>query len=104
MKPLHLLTAEPLFRSLQPASSAVQALGQTTPQLAPKLAPDGTPPKEHIRHILLGSPSAIRQTIHRLHRLHYAEPILWTPVLTLDEPLTLSPAQGEAMSLLRKPV
>lgn len=96
MKSSYLLTAEPLSGSLQLDLSALQT--------APQFAPSGTPPKEYIRHILLGSPGAIRQTIHLLHRLHYAETILWTPVLTLDEPLTLSPAQGEAISLLRKPV
>ncbi|MGB3299595.1 MAG: hypothetical protein WBA76_15125 [Phormidesmis sp.] len=104
MKPLYLLTAEPLSGLLQPDSPAAQFALHPTPQLALKLAPDGTPPKEYIRHILLGSPHAIRHTIHLLHQLRYSEPTLWTPALSLDEPFTLSPAQGEAMSLLRKPI
>lgn len=96
MKSSYLLTAEPLSGPLQ--------LDLSTLQITPQFAPSGTPTKEYIRHILLGSPGAIRQTIHLLHRLHYAETILWTPVLTIDEPLRISPAQGEAISLLRKPV
>ena len=58
---------------------------------------------ESVRHILLGSPEAVRQTIHLLHALHYAETVLWSPVLTVEEPFVISPAQNEAMSLLRRP-
>ncbi len=68
----------------------------------PQFAPSGTPPKKSIRHILLGEPEAIRQTIHLLHTLHYTETILWTPVLSIEEPLIIAPAQSEAISLLRK--
>ncbi|MGB3294125.1 MAG: hypothetical protein WBB01_14150 [Phormidesmis sp.] len=95
MKPSYLLIAEPLSGSLQPDSSALQ--------IAPQRDSSGLPSKDHIRHILLGSPGAIRQTIHLLHTLRYAETALWTPVVTLDEPLTLPSMPGEAMSLLRKP-
>jgi hypothetical protein len=55
-----------------------------------------------IRHILLGRPEAIRQTIHLLHRLHYAEAPLWSPILTVEERLAIAPSPGEAISLLRK--
>ena len=58
--------------------------------------------RENIRHILLGSPGAVRQTIHLLHNLHYAETVLWSPVITIEEPLVITPAQGEAMSLLKR--
>lgn len=68
----------------------------------PQLNPVGSSPQRSIRHILLGEPDAIRQTIHLLHSLHYTETILWSPVLTIDEPLIITPAQGEAISLLRK--
>lgn len=57
---------------------------------------------QSIRHILLGDADAVRQTIHLLHTLHYTETILWSPVLAIAEPLVITPAQGEAMSLLRK--
>lgn len=73
---------------------------QPTPQ--PQLTAIGTPPGESIRHILLGSPEAIRQTIHLLHTLRYSETVLWSPVLKVEEPIIVTPAQGEAMSLLRK--
>ena len=59
---------------------------------------------EAVRHILLGSPEAVRQTIHLLHTLRYAETVLWSPVLTVEEPLVIPPARNEAMSLLRRPV
>lgn len=68
----------------------------------PQLAPVGTAARESVRHILLGSPDAIRQTIHLLHTLHYIETILWSPVLSITEPMIITPAQAEAISLVRK--
>ena len=69
-----------------------------------QLAPSGGMPREFLRHILLGSPEAVRQTIHLLHRLHYSETVLWSPVMAVEESLIITPAQGEAMSLLRKQI
>ena len=65
-------------------------------------SPSPTAPGEAIKHILVGSPGAIRQTIHLLHALHYSETLLWSPVLRIEEPMVITPEQGEAMSLLRK--
>ncbi len=58
--------------------------------------------KEDIRHILLGSPSAIRQVIHQLHTLHYVDPTLWSPISNVRDRLIITPEQGEAISLLRR--
>lgn len=56
---------------------------------------------EPLRHILLGSPGHVRQTIHLLHTLRYVENVLWSPLVTLpDEPLIITPRPGEVMSLL----
>jgi hypothetical protein len=90
MKTLMLLTAQPL--------NAMDAELMPLPQLIANSVPE----RETIRHILLGSPGAVRQTIHLLHTLHYAETVLWSPVLAVGEPLMITPAQGEAMSLLRR--
>ena len=70
----------------------------------PEFVPTTVPPRESIRHILLGSPEAVQQTIHLLHRLRYCETGLWSPVLTVVGPVVITPAQGEAMSLLRRQV
>ena len=71
----------------------------------PVLSPSGSgEDREILRHILLGSPSAVRQTIHLLHSLHYAETGLWSPIMTVEEQLIITPAQGEAMSLLRRQI
>ena len=81
------------------------AAGQITPVSLPTLSPItlvGNTAREPLRHILLGSPAAVRQTIHLLHTLHYAETVLWSPIIMTEEPLIVTPAQGEAMSLLRK--
>jgi hypothetical protein len=71
----------------------------------PYLSPSGVgADREILRHILLGSPGAVRQTIHLLHSLRYAETVLWSPIMAVEEPLIITPEQGEAMSLLRRPV
>ena len=69
--------------------------------------PNQPPAKIHnqtIKHILIGSPGAVRQTIHLLHTLNYAETVLWSPILRIQEPVVITPERGEAMSLLRKTV
>ena len=56
---------------------------------------------EPLRHILLGSPGAVRQTIHLLHTLRYVENALWSPLVAIPEnKLIITPRQGEVMSLL----
>ena len=95
MKPICLLTSQPFA-----AGNAAPTLAVTLPQLIPA----GLPPGETIRHILLGSPGAVRQTIHLLHTLHYTETVLWSPIVAVEEPLIITPASGEAMSLLRKQI
>lgn len=93
MKPLSFIGDQP--------SAAGQIAPASLPMLS-QITPMGNPAREPLRHILLGSPAAVRQTIHLLHTLHYAETVLWSPILTTEEPLIITPAQGEAMSLLRK--
>ena len=61
-------------------------------------------PGETVRHILLGRAGAVRQTIHLLHSLHYAETVLWSPVMPLTKTLAIEPASGETISLLRKTI
>ena len=84
------------------------AAGQVSPSdlslavTLPQLTPDGIEPGETVKHILLGSPGAVRQTIHLLHTLRYAETVLWSPTVTVEEQMIITPAQGEAMSLLRR--
>ncbi|WP_240518775.1 hypothetical protein [Leptolyngbya sp. BC1307] len=63
---------------------------------------EGRPHRESLRHILLGSPDAIEQTIHLLYRLNYAEPGLWSPIAAVGDRLIITAAQGEAISLLRR--
>ena len=58
----------------------------------------------YIRHILLGHPEAVRQTIHLLHTLRYADATLWSRAITLQEPLVIPPTPAEVMSLLHKRV
>ena len=56
-----------------------------------------------VRHILLGRPGAIRQTIHLLHNLRYAETSQWSPLIEIpDNRLILTPESDEVISLLAR--
>lgn len=64
-----------------------------------------SPPEtgESLRHILLGSPGGVRQAIHLLHRLRYAETTLWSPLVPIpNNQLIITPRPGEVMSILIK--
>ncbi|MBE9062765.1 hypothetical protein [cf. Phormidesmis sp. LEGE 11477] len=76
---------------------AASGFSQITP-------PPVRPSRSHVRHILLGSPEAVRQTIHLLHILRYTETGLWSRAIAIQDPLVIPPAPGEVISLLRKQV
>lgn len=78
----------------QMTTASLSALSQITPVENTSRQP--------LRHILVGNPAAVRQTIHLLHTLHYAETVLWSPIVTTEAPLIITPEQGESVSLLRK--
>jgi hypothetical protein len=88
MKPQNFVEGElPLETTIQFELSAIPTLSQ-----------EGGEP---LRHILLGSPAGIRQTIHLLHNLHYVETARWSPLITIpNHQLIITPRQGEVMSLL----
>ncbi|MGB7087559.1 MAG: hypothetical protein WBD47_18515 [Phormidesmis sp.] len=46
---------------------------------------NGQPP-EPVRHLLFGSPSAVRTTIYHLHHLSYAEPNDWSQPISTGRP------------------
>ncbi len=95
MKTMMFISGQPLAAgSLSPTTESVMAL--------PEALPGGSGGRRSLRHILLGHPEDIRQTIHLLHTLRYAETVLWSPVMAIEAALTITPAQGEAISLLRR--
>jgi hypothetical protein len=59
--------------------------------------------RDVLKHLLIGSPRAIRHTIHLLHNLRYAEAGLWSPLIAIpQQQLILTANQGEMMSLLMR--
>lgn len=88
-------------RSRSPLTFQYPQVQGNTP-LGPPNNADSRPHREEVRHILLGSPGAIRQTIHLLHALNYAEPPAWSQLVTVGEQLIITPEQGASMSLLRR--
>ncbi len=103
---MNMITEETTQTAVEPVTAAAS---KPTPKPRPEF--DQCPPQpiktcqhEEVRHILIGSPEAIRQTMHQLHVLNYAESLLWSPVTAVGETLTITKEQGEAMSLLRRPV
>jgi hypothetical protein len=93
----NLLVADTLPR---PATDSAPIHGPTPSELtAMPNVPSST--GEPLRHILLGSPGHVRQTIHLLHTLRYVESFLWSPLVTIpNDQLIITPRPGEVMSLL----
>lgn len=59
------------------------------------------PEREPLRHIVLGSPAGVRQTIHRLHVVQYVEQIHWSPLIVVPPSgIVITPEQGEVMTYL----
>ncbi|MBE9181157.1 hypothetical protein IQ268_21585 [Oculatella sp. LEGE 06141] len=71
---------------------------------SPAFCPPSTQPdRDPLKHLLIGSPRAIRQTIHLLHNLRYAEAGLWSPLIAIpNQQLIVTPNDGEMMSLLMR--
>lgn len=76
----------------------------TAPDLSPLTPLPSHPSRSYVRHILLGNPEAVQQTIHLLHTLRYTETVLWSRAIAIQDPLVIPPASGEVISLLRKQV
>lgn len=75
-----------------------------TPSVSINLPANFSPlpePGSTIRHILLGDPSHIRQTIHLLHNLRYVETGQWSPLIEVpDHRLILRTSPDEMISML----
>ena len=77
-----------------------QAGEPTSPVICPASV-QPQPVREPLKHLLIGSPVAVRQTIHQLHHLGYAEAGLWSPLTAVPQAqLMLNP--GEVMSILMR--
>ena len=61
----------------------------------PAQSENGSHTKEPIRHMLFGSPAEVRQVIHLLHKLGYAEPNDWSRPMPTGRP-------GEVMAILTR--
>jgi len=59
--------------------------------------PKPNPHNEPVRHLLYGSPTAVREVIKNLHHRGYAEPNEWSRPMPTDRP-------GEVMCILTKTV
>lgn len=56
-----------------------------------------TPHRQPLKHLLIGSPKAVRGAIHALHVLGYAEVGAWSPFIPTTN-------EGEVMSILVRQV
>ncbi len=95
-----LLASDRASQSL--SESAISALPENTRNpISFEMSPLSPIEGEPLRHILLGSPGGVRQTIHLLHMLRYVENALWSPLVTIpNNQLIITPRQGEVMSIL----
>lgn len=75
----------------------------THPLLLTNPAP--LPGRRQLRHLIMGSPEDVRAAIHQLHKLRYAEQLAWSQLIAIPAAgLTLTPAQGEVLSLLKRDI
>jgi hypothetical protein len=70
------------------------SIPEAMPQVASQPRPND-PNRETVRHLLLGSLTAVKNTIRVLHKLGYAEPNDWSKPLPTGRP-------GEVMAILTK--
>ncbi len=69
-------------------------------EAAPTLlaTPDPGPSGEVIRHVIIGSPEGVRETIHRLHIKRYVEQAMWTgPIEIGPSGVNITPSQGQIL-------
>ncbi|MGB3787491.1 MAG: hypothetical protein WA949_05740 [Phormidesmis sp.] len=85
-----------LIPFIQGAPASTDTSAETSPS---SVIPSSTSPlpREQVRHLLLGTPSAVQSTILLLHKLGYAEPNDWS------RPLSTGRA-NEVMAILTKRV
>lgn len=75
------------------------------PEAAPVLLapPDPGPSSEIIRHILIGSPGAIRDTIMALHQRRYVQQFRWTGPLEIGpNGVHITHEQGQMLAYLMR--
>ena len=84
-------------------TTAPTALAPQVPHALPADLSAAPAPGDTIRHILLGRPGSIRQTIHLLHNLRYVETSQWSPLIAVpDQQLILRPEPEEMISILMR--
>ena len=79
----------------------VESLPLPAPE--PRLPHDPGPSGEVVRHILVGSPEGVRQTIQRLYLCRYAPPTKWTgPVTIGPDGIHIPQDQGQVLYYLMR--
>ncbi|MGF1513362.1 MAG: hypothetical protein ACFB5Z_06670 [Elainellaceae cyanobacterium] len=92
-----------LYPELPLSSEAAPALLAAESAPVRLTAPDPGPSGEVVRHVLIGSPEALRETIHLLHIKRYVEPNLWTgPVEIGPDGVKITQSQGQVLYYLMR--
>ena len=77
---------------------SVQGAAASTSAAAPVAMQSSTPvPREQVRHLLFGTPTAVQSSIRLLHKLGYAEPNDWSRPISTGR-------TNEVMAILTKRV
>ncbi|MEM7650149.1 MAG: hypothetical protein AAF283_13295 [Cyanobacteria bacterium P01_A01_bin.70] len=72
-------------------------------QTGPNTTPQPGPNEEDIRHLLIGSPEAIRATIHLLQARRYVDHALWSGLLPIgDNGIHITHNEGQAIAYLMR--
>ena len=77
---------------------SISGAAASTAAAAPIATQPSTPiPREQVRHMLFGSPTAVQSSIRLLHKLGYAEPNDWSRPISTGR-------TNEVMAILTKRV
>jgi len=88
-----------LYPDMPPTEAAPTILAAPTRLTTPQPGPHD----EYIRHLLIGSPEAIRETIFFLHQRRYVEHALWSGPLPIGSGgIHITHNEGEAIAYLMR--
>jgi len=88
-----------LYPDMPPTEAEPAVLATPKVLTTPNPGPSG----EIIRHVIIGSPEAVRETIRVLHMRHYAQQTRWTgPVEIGPDGVNITQSQGQVLFYLTR--
>ncbi len=86
-----------------PAGTAAPLITPTAIATPNLVSPDPGPSDEFIRHLLIGSPEGVRETIYLLQARHYVDHAQWSgPIAIGDGGVRITRREGQVLAYLMR--